>query len=340
MKILLIQLKRIGDLILTTPAIAAVREKFPDASLTLVISKQCKPLAPAIAVVNKLLVVPRGVAGFGTLAAIAGGKFDYCVDFTRNDRSALLVLLSRARKRIVSFRIKMRSKFRTRFYNEFVQHRMRDMHVIDYHLALLEPLGISSPSRAIKLDLPKSAREAAGELLSAHNNRTTFVIFHPGSARAEKFWNAQRWAEVINQAGEKHDVDLVLTGGASPLEQTHISDIKSKVRHRIVDFSGKTDLLTLAALIAKARLLITVDSAPMHLASATKTPQVILFGPTNPFHWRPRESPALVLQGTSTSPSTEFVPKQPRLPMNQISTQAVIDAMETLLSRLAAEQAL
>lgn len=340
MKVLLIQLKRIGDLILTTPAIAAAREKFPEASLTLVISKQCKPLAPAIAGVNKLLVMPRGVAGFGTLAAIAGGKFDYCVDFTRNDRSALLALLSRARKRIVSFRIKVRSKFRTRFYNEFVQHRMRDMHVIDYHLALLEPLGISSPSRAIKLNLPKSAREAAGELLSAHNIRRTFVIFHPGSARAEKFWNAQRWAEVINQAGEKYDVDLVLTGGASPLEQTHISDIKSKVCHRIVDFSGKTDLLTLAALIARTRLLITVDSAPMHLASATKTPQVILFGPTNPFHWRPRESPALILQGTSTSPSAEFVPKQPRLPMNQISTQAVIDAMETLLSRLAAEQAL
>ena len=340
MKILLIQLKRIGDLILTTPAIAAVREKFPDASLTLVISKQCKPLAPAIAGVNKLLIMPRGVAGFGTLAATAGGKFDYCVDFTRNDRSALLVLLSRARKRIVSFRIKVRSKFRTRFYNAFVQHRMRDMHVIDYHLALLEPLGISSPSRAIKLDLPKSAREAASELLRAHNIRRTFVIFHPGSARAEKFWNAQRWAEVINQAGEKHDVDLVLTGGASPLEQTHISDIKSKVRHRIVDFSGKTDLLTLAALIARTRLLITVDSGPMHLASATETPQVILFGPTNPFHWRPRESPALILQGTLASPVREFVPKQQRLPMNQISTGAVIDAMETLLSRLAAEQAL
>src|SRR5947208_8089772 len=226
MKILLIQLKRIGDLILTAPAVAAVREKFPDASLTIVISSEGKALAPAITGINKILVMRRGFGGFRTAAAIAHQKFDYCIDFTRNDRSALLVLLSRAKKRIVSFRIKVRSRFRTRFYNEFVQHRMRDMHVIDYHLALLEPLGISSPSRAIKLDLPKSAREAAGELLSAHNNRRTFVIFHPGSARAEKFWNAQRWAEVINQAGEKHDVDLVLTGGASPLEQTHISDIK------------------------------------------------------------------------------------------------------------------
>jgi ADP-heptose:LPS heptosyltransferase len=78
--------------------------------------------------------------------------------------------------------------------------------------------------------------------------------------------------------------------------------------------------------------LITVDSAPMHLAAATRTPQVILFGPTNPFHWRPRESAALILHGTSTSPVTEFVPKQPRIPMNQISTEGVIGAMETLLS--------
>jgi predicted lipopolysaccharide heptosyltransferase III len=332
MKILLIQLKRIGDLILTTPAIAAVREKFPDAHVTVVISSECKALAPAIAGVNKLLVMPRGFAGFGTIATIARGKFDYCVDFTRNDRSALLVLLSRARKRIVSFRIKVRSKFRTRFYNEFVAHRMRDMHTIDYHLALLEPIGISNASRAVQLELPKSSRETAGELLNAHNIRRDFIVVHPGSARTEKFWNAQRWAEVINHAADHHDVGLVLTGGSSPLEQTHIGDIKSKVHHEIVDLSGKTDLLTLAALIARARLLITVDSAPMHLASASRTPQVILFGPTNPFHWRPRESPSLILQGTATSPFTEFVPKQARLPMNQISTEGVIDAMETLLS--------
>ncbi len=332
MNILLIQLKRIGDLILTTPAIAAVREKSPDAHLTLVISSEGKALAPAISGVNKLLVMPRGFAGLGTIAAIARGKFNYCVDFTRNDRSALLVLLSRAKKRIVSFRIKVRSRFRTRFYNEFVEHRMRDMHMIDYHLALLEPLGISSVSRAVRLELPKRARETADELLSAHNIRRDFIVFHPGSARPEKFWNAQRWADVMNHAADDHDVDLVLTGGSWPLEQTHISDIKSKMQRRIVDLSSKTDLLTLAALVGKARLLITVDSAPMHLASASHTPQVILFGPTNPFHWRPRASPALILQGTSTSPFTEFVPKQPRLPMNQISTQAVIDAMETLLS--------
>jgi predicted lipopolysaccharide heptosyltransferase III len=332
LNILLIQLKRIGDLILTTPAIAAVRQKFPDARVTLVISAQCKALAPAITEVNELLIMPRGFAGLRTIAAITGRKFEYCVDFARNDRSAILVLFSRAKKRIVSFRIKVRSKFRTRFYNEFVQHRMRDMHTIDYHLALLEPLGISNASTNIQLALPDTAEENAKRLLESANVRRPFIIFHPGSARAEKFWNAQRWAEVMNHTREGHDVDLVLTGGASVMERTHVDDIKSKLRSDVVDLSGKTDLLTLAAVIARARLLVTVDSAPMHLAAAGGTPQVILFGPTNPFHWRPRDSAAIILQSDSKSPMTQFVPKQPRIPMNQISTQAVIDAMETLLS--------
>src|SRR6266478_2761054 len=247
MKILLIQLKRIGDLILTTPAVAAVREKFPDARLTIVISSEGKALAPAITGINKILVIRRGFGGFRTVAAIARQKFDYCIDFTRNDRSALLVLLSRAKKRIVSFRIKVRSRFRTRFYNEFVQHRMRDMHTIDYHLALLEPLEISNASRAVRLELPQRARETADQLLTGSNVRKDFIIFHPGSARTEKFWNAERWAEVITRARDNHDVDLVLTGGSSRLEQTHINNIKSKVRHRIVNLSGETDLLTLAA---------------------------------------------------------------------------------------------
>jgi ADP-heptose:LPS heptosyltransferase len=110
------------------------------------------------------------------------------------------------------------------------------------------------------------------------------------------------------------------------------------VHQEIIDLSGKTNLLTLAGLIDQARLLVTVDSAPMHLAAATRTPQVALFGPTNPFHWRPRESPALILQGKSGAPVTEFVPAQPRFAMSQISTEAVISAMDSLLSLRAAAQ--
>jgi ADP-heptose:LPS heptosyltransferase len=285
----------------------------------------------------------RGFKDVGAFWEVAGREFDYCVDFTRNDRSAFISLLSGAEKKIVSYRIKRRSQIRRHFYTDFVEHRMRDMHTIDYNLSLLEPLGISDTTPDIELNLPQTARDKAEALLREAKIDNRFVVVHPGSARVEKFWSSERWAQVIEHLRQRFSV--VLTGGASSLEQAHLARIKSRLSWTegdasqseaatgtVVDLSGKTDLLTLAALIAQAQLVVTVDSAPMHLAAATRTPQVILFGPTNPFHWRPRQSPALILQGESTAPATEFVSRQNRLPMKLISTQTVIDAMDALLS--------
>jgi len=162
------------------------------------------------------------------------------------------------------------------------------------------------------------------------------MMLHPGSARREKLWDAARWAEVINHFGQNNEFELVLTSGPSVDEQAHIASITRRSRQKFIDLSGKTDLLTLAALIEQAQLLVTVDSAPVHLAATTGTQQVILFGPTNPFHWRPTDSPALILYGKSGAPVTEFAPVRPRFPMSEISTEAVISAMDSLLPRRAA----
>jgi predicted lipopolysaccharide heptosyltransferase III len=336
MNILLIQLKRIGDLILTTPAIAALRDKFPDATLSLVVSPAVEGLLPAISGVDKVFVV-RGKAGDALdWIALAWGKFDYCLDFTRNDRSSFLTLLSQARKRIASDHPNLRSKIRARSYNEFVESPVRFLHTVDYHLALLKPLGIHDASRAIRLDLPNSTVEKAEQLLQTAQAGDEFVILHPGSARPEKFWEVDRWAQLIDHCVQERQMKCLLTGGRSPMERTQIAAIKSSTCSEVIDLSGKTDLLTLAALVRKARLLITVDSAPMHFAAAWETPAVVLFGPTNPFHWHPRSESALVLLGEFKGPVREFNPKQRAVPMNQISTQSVIDAMESLLSAPAA----
>ena len=337
-KILLLQLKRIGDLILITPVLAALRENFPEAHLTLVVSKECADLLPAISNVDRILIARRNLRDLSLFLSVAVGKFDYCVDFTRNDRSAFLALLSGARRRVVSYRVREQAKTRARAYTDFVGVRMRDMHTIDYNLALLGPLGARHAFSALHLDLPQMAYEKADALRRNWKVTKPYVILHPGSARQEKLWEPERWAEVIKYFGSNDGIDLVLTSGPSQDEQTHIAAIKNRTQHEIIDLSGETDLLTLAALIGQARLLVTVDSAPVHMAAATRTPQVILFGPTNPFHWRPRESPAVVLHGKSAAPVTEFSPVQPRLAMSQISTEAVIGAMDSLLLLRAAAQ--
>jgi predicted lipopolysaccharide heptosyltransferase III len=338
MKILLLQLKRIGDLVLTTPAIVALRESLPDAHITLAVSNECAELLPAISSVDRTLIARRNLRDLGLFSSVAGKRFDYCIDFTRNDRSAFLTLLSGAHRRIASYRVRDQSKTRARLYTDLVGARVRDMHTIDYNLALLEPLGIRAASSAPHLDLPATANENAAAIRRDWRITEPYVIFHPGSARREKLWDPVRWAKVIDHFGQNNEIDVLLTSGPSADEQALVAAITTRARRKVINLSGKTDLLTLAALIAQAQLLVTVDSAPVHLAAATDTPQVILFGPTNPFHWHPRTGRALILQGKSHLPVTDFLPLCPRMAMSEISTEAVIDAMESLLPRHAAAQ--
>lgn len=331
MNILLLQLKRIGDFILTTPAIAALRKHLPEARLTLVTSPVCEELLPALPPLDRVLPMRAKVGEISEWFASSGTNYEYCIDFTRNDRSALLSLLSCARKRITADHQNLRKKIRSLIYNQLVDCPVRLMHTVDYHLGFLTPLGISEASPKVPFTLPESALEKADQLCREKIGEE-FLVVHPGSARENKFWEADRWAEVINHFAGGRALKCVVTGGSSSQERDHIAKIKSLTRCDVIDLSRQLDLLTLAALIQKSRLLATIDSAPMHLAGAMRIPQVALFGPTNPFHWRPRSSPVVILRGGTQGPVTDFSPYQTAVPMNEISTTQVIDGMESLLS--------
>ncbi|CAN5540706.1 putative lipopolysaccharide heptosyltransferase III [soil metagenome] len=331
MRILLLQLKRIGDLILTTPAIAAVREKFPQAHLTLVVSAGAAELLPAIEGIDRSFVARGRITDAAQWFTLARQRYDICLDFTRTDRSAILTALSGARRRLTADHPKQREKIRCLSYNELVPTPITTNHTVDYHLGLLEPLSIRGASQKLRLHLPAAAREKAARVLRDCGISGDFLLLHPGSARQEKFWVTERWVELISWAAAR-GLPCVLTGGKSPLEQNHIRQIRAQAQEPFTDLSGRIDLLTLGAVIARAQLLVTVDSAPVHFAVAAATPQVALFGPTNPLHWRPRFTPAAVLQAGHAQPVTEFIPKDKPAAMHLISTEQVISAMENLLS--------
>ncbi|MGI8431686.1 MAG: putative lipopolysaccharide heptosyltransferase III [Chthoniobacterales bacterium] len=332
MNVLLIQLKRIGDLILTVPAIAAVRDFFPQAKISLVVAHGSREMLPAIPDVDRTYVARGRASDFSSWLAIGRAKYDYCLDFSRTDRSAFLTLLSGATCRITYDTVR-REPIRSLSYNQFIPSQVRTAHTIDHHLTLLAPLGVHDASPRLQLALPAEARALAAQVRFAQGLDGDFVVLHPGSARAEKFWIAERWAEIVAAFPKAR---FALTGGTSAMEQMHIRQIKAQLPHPIVDLSGQIDLLTLAALIERARLLVTIDSAPMHLAAALGTPQVVLFGPTNPFHWRPRATAAVILQGSGPEPLRDFAPRQTPATMKEISTAQVINAMQSLLSAPAA----
>ncbi len=335
MNILLLQLKRIGDLVLTTPTIAALREALPSARLDLVVARGCAPLLPAIAGLDRALVAGSGPADSANWLRLGFRRYEYCLDFTRTDRSGFLTALSGARRRLTYERTLQKSRWRPLIYTDLIPSSVREFHTADFYQSFLDPLGIAPGSSRPQLHLPEGVRAQTDSILASAGIARPYVVFHPGSARAEKYWVPERWAEVIQQAA-RAGAACLLTGGSDRLEQEHLRQIKALAGDVVSDLSGRLDLPGLAEVIRRARLLVGVDSATTHLADAVGTRQVALYGPTNPFHWRPRHVEAVILRAGHDQPLRQFEPDQPGAPMNLISTQSVIDAMETLLSDPAA----
>ncbi len=107
---------------------------------------------------------------------------------------------------------------------------MKTRHTADHHTDLLRALGISVEGVPMTLALPEDARaEAAGALA---NVRVPFAVVHPGTARAEKYWLPERWAEVISALRKEHGLTVVLTGSKAPDERAHLDAIQAALLSR------------------------------------------------------------------------------------------------------------
>ena len=322
MRILCLQLKRIGDAILTAPALQAMREAWPQAHLTLVLHGPSGGLAPGFAAADEVLVYAPGRPNVALWSRVFTENWDRCYDFTGTDRSALLARLSRA-AHVAGYR-KMVGKraWRADGYTHWCDAPVRDLHTVDFHLALT---GLPAPE-ATGLVIPAGLADGIRGLPTGE-----FIVVHPGTARAEKYWRPERWAEVITRL----PLPVVLTGSSDRAEQAHLAAIRSALGSSetgLYDLSGRLSLLELASVIDRARLVLSVDSAAMHLAAMARRPQVALFGPTNPFHWRPRHPAARVVTAGGGSGSVAG-PRQATAPMDALSTSVVLEAIDEVCDR-------
>ena len=342
-RILALQLKRIGDLALTTPALHAMRRG--GAHVTLAVDGGSAALLPLLGpCVDASLVYRRGGGNGALWRQLLRGGFDACVDFTGRDRSALMTLAAHAPRRVIARQLLRGGGWRRPVYNTVVETSVRSRHTVDLYLDHLAALGLPAGPDPRDADLPPGpvlrlppgADARAREILAAHGLGAdeSFTVIHPGSARAEKYWLPERWAAVIGFCQREHGRRCVLTGGRDGFEREHLARIHAALAasgQTCPDLSGQLDLTALAAVLARAELFVGVDSGPMHLAAAWRRPQVVLFGPTNPFHWRPRHALARVLQaGRGDAPVDEFCDDTPGAPMDGVSTRAVIDCIKAL----------
>ncbi|HKM58831.1 MAG TPA: glycosyltransferase family 9 protein [Chthoniobacterales bacterium] len=329
--ILVIQLKRIGDVIATTPALRALRKLYPEAHITLLLEEHSAAIAPALATqINELWLYNRG-ASFNLWLNLVRRGFDLCLDFTGNDRSALITFLSKAARRLGYSDIAKRPA-RSWVYTGLVQSSVRDKHTVEHYTDLVRSLGDIVPDGGMTLELGCSVERSAETLRREIGVPGPYIVFHPGSARQEKFWLPDRWANVIQYAQHRLFLPCVITGGPAPGELRHTADIFSSLPRSstVMNLAGRIDFLLSAAIIQHATCFVGVDTAAAHVAAAFERPELVLFGPTNPFHWRPMHSSAVIVRAGYPDPLDHFEPRQNGHPMRELSTETVIRGMETL----------
>lgn len=283
MKILLIQTGFLGDVVLSTPVIAAIAEQYPGSSITFLTT----PLAVDLVKHHPLLEdtiafdkrgARRGLGGLLSMAReLRSRKFDIVFSLHKSWRSAALVGLSGIAQRY-GFR-----KAKARFVYTATAARADLEHEVLRNLAIMRTMGAEPndlPQR-MHIEIPNEAFESVKQHLNGFLE-SGFVAVAPGSVWPTKRWTPQGFAAVAKRISDA-GLGVAILGGPNDraCAQEMLRHIGSDSK-RIVDLSGETSLIESAAVVAQARLLVCNDSAPLHMASALGTPVVAVFCATVP----------------------------------------------------------
>lgn len=274
----------IGDAVMTTPALAALRSSCPQAQIVLLVNPLVAPLFQHHPAVDRVLIYAkkgrhRGIRGFFRMAQeLRRERFDAAFLLQNAIEAALLTFVAR-----IPRRAGYATDGRRLFLTDPVKLSTADkkLHHTAYYLTMLTRLGLRSKSSIqnparLCLSLSTQERSWARTTLGGDN----IVALNPGAAYGSaKRWFPERFAAVADALVQRFGATIVLTGG--PAEQEIGADIASFMQHDCINMVGKTDVRQMMALLGACRLLITNDSGPMHVAAALDVPIVAVFGPTD-----------------------------------------------------------
>lgn len=329
-RILLIKISAVGDCVLATPSIRAVRQKYPKAYIALLIGRIESQALKGCPYIDEMIIYDRkgrdkGWLRFFELAAeVRRYGFEEVVDLQNNSKSHMFAFLSAAPDRY-GYR-KGRYWF---LLNRTAREIKQPLPPVEHQFRVLSMLGIEEASKRLELWPSAADIDNIKKILEAEwvgENQVLVGINPSASPRwATKKWPAENFARLCDSLGERK-IRAVLIGSKSDLETG--AAILSLARSKPINLIGRTSLPELAALMKRLRCLVTSDSAPMHVAAAMATPFVALFGPTDPQrHLPPSENYAVIRRGLSCSPCYKPVCSDIRC-MREITVEDVLKAID------------
>ncbi|WP_254634003.1 glycosyltransferase family 9 protein [Mesorhizobium sp. GbtcB19] len=347
--ILILQTKYLGDLVLASALVKNLQLEYPGVRIVFLCEALFAGFLTAHGIASEAVaykranargtILQRGLELWRVLRELRRFGFDMIIDLADSRTSHFVAKAVNAKIRVGYYPSERRLRW---FEPQPANVRAKpfgygEKHFIYRYLSPLEALGVELRVRAPSIQplLPETAR-ALALLDKSGLQRNAFLVVHAGASFPGRRWLPERFAEAIDIMSAETGLPAVLVGGPDEAEAN--DKIMSLVRTPVVNLVGALSLETLLALLKEARLFLGNESGPMHMAAATGTPVVGLFGLTNPIRWAPVGSPSISLRPSMpcdcvggdlcrrTNPSRACC-------VWRLEVGAVVDAVRELLSQ-------
>jgi predicted lipopolysaccharide heptosyltransferase III len=286
-KILVIKLRAIGDVVLSTAVLPNLRSAFPASQIHFLVESAGQEVLDGNPYIDRIIILPRKEwedlprrtayrENLLFIKRLRSQHYDLVIDLFGNPRSALLTRISGARRRVgFAFRVRKAA------YNHKVKPRGDRVHEVEFNLDALRSLKIPIIDKSPYFPVRQSDQSTIQQWLNKEGLRISFLV----GIHAWGSWNAKRWgldkfSELGDRLIEIYQAQIVLVWG--PGEREYAEQVRSLMRYP-AHIAPETTLKELGSLLSLCQLVVANDSGPMHIAAAVGTPTVGIFGPTN---WR------------------------------------------------------
>ncbi|NOT84004.1 MAG: putative lipopolysaccharide heptosyltransferase III [Methylococcaceae bacterium] len=287
-KILVIALRYLGDVLLTTPLLHALRLAYPAAQVHVLVYAETAAILAGNPDINQIITTPNRPkrADYQQLLPKLFRQYDLALATQSGDRPFWYSLLAAPRRIAAVPPKKSTGWWKRGFMHAWVEFDDEQTHTVLQHLKLLDSLGIDYAYDLVAPQLEAAEQLTLRQRYPALIAPTRYAVLHPYPRWTYKHWTLENWIAIGNYLS-KAGLTVVLSGGAGQDEQAYVAAIADKLPQPTLNLAGAVSLAELTAVIASASVFIGPDTGVTHLAAATGVPVIALYGPTNPVKWAP-----------------------------------------------------
>jgi len=338
-KILIIKPSALGDIVTAMPAACCLAENFPDARIHWFVRPEYSPLLENHPCVHKTIIFDRKKLGkwwykpaaFAQLVRLIKQlreeKYDIVFDFQGRFRSAIFAWFSACKKRIG---MAPTQELTGIFYTQKIKQLPNTVHLVDYFLDMVCAAGAKRTKVQFGLKPQPQAIAEIQKILSENQvDKNNYAVFVPGATVETKIWPLENFAALAEKVYKKYQCGIVAVGVES--EREIVENLRKITGVPVINLAGKTNIPQLIALLAGAKVVISNDTGPAHIAAALGVPMVLIFGFTNPARVGPYSRPQTIAAIDADKRGNDVESTNPAHNIKNVSVESVFEIISRQL---------